>query len=239
MLEAIENIVAFEVALGGDIVMGGEKGSIILTQGARHLVQRPNVKLALFALGIGVQRGAKRSLGCCRSPRQPSHRLARATPEQVIARAQVSEREQFEQERIVVKHLFEMRHEPTLVDRIAREAAAEMIVDAALANASEREVRRRETSAVVLAFPRAPQKFQHHRLRKFGRAAYAAVDRIDYAQELISSAVKVGCGNHHAALGLCAGRQLRHKRGSTTPDSASFSSQISTWASASSHRSLR
>ena len=86
----------------------------------------------------------------------------RATPEQVIPRAKVCDREQFEQERIVVKHLLEMRNEPALVDRIPREAASEMIVDAALANASERKFHRRETSIVVRALARTPQKFQHH-----------------------------------------------------------------------------
>ena len=40
---------------------------------------------------------------------------------------------QLDQQRIVVEHLLEMRHEPALIDGVAREAAAEMIVDAALA----------------------------------------------------------------------------------------------------------
>src|SRR5262249_3108515 len=105
-----------------------------------------------------------------------------------------------------------MRHEPALVDRIAREAAAEMIVDAALANASERELHRREAAVVLRAFARAPQKFQHHRLRKFWCAAYAAVNRVDYAQELISSAVEVSRSNHDAALRLGARHQPRHQR---------------------------
>src|SRR5262245_1074377 len=105
-----------------------------------------------------------------------------------------------------------MRHEPALIDRIAREATTEMIVDTALANASERELHRRETAGVVRAFARAPQKFQHHRLRKFRRAAYAAVDRVDDAQELISGAIEVGCGNYDATLGPRAGHQPCHKR---------------------------
>src|SRR5262249_25674439 len=107
---------------------------------------------------------------------------------------------------------FELRKEPLLVDRKGREAATEMIVDAALENASERELHRRETAAVVRAFAGAPQKLQHHRLRKLWRAAYAAVDRVDYAQELVSSAVEVGRGNHDAALGLGARHQPRHQR---------------------------
>ena len=59
----------------------------------------------------------------------------------------ISERQQLEQLRVVVEHLLEMRHQPALVDRIAREAAAEMIVDAALADALERDARRSRRSA--------------------------------------------------------------------------------------------
>ena len=33
--------------------------------------------------------------------------------------------------RIVVEHLLEMRHQPLIVDRVARETAADMIVDSA------------------------------------------------------------------------------------------------------------
>jgi len=43
----------------------------------------------------------------------------------------MGERQQLEQLRVVVQHLLEMRHQPLLIGRIAREAAAEMVVDAA------------------------------------------------------------------------------------------------------------
>ena len=41
------------------------------------------------------------------------------------------DRIEFQQLRIVVEHLLEMRHEPALVDGIAGKAAADLIVDAA------------------------------------------------------------------------------------------------------------
>ena len=47
---------------------------------------------------------------------------------------------QVDQQRVVVEHLLEVRDEPALVDRVAREAAAEVIVDAALADVGERGV---------------------------------------------------------------------------------------------------
>ena len=40
---------------------------------------------------------------------------------------------------VVVEHLLEMRHEPAIVDGVAGEAAAEVIVDAALGDVSQGE----------------------------------------------------------------------------------------------------
>src|SRR5262249_21136029 len=89
----------------------------------------------------------------------------------------------------------------------AGKAAAEMIVDSALADAGERELHRREIARVVRALSRPPQKLEQHGLREFGRAAYAAVDRVDHANELIGGAVEVGCSDRHVPLGPCARRQ--------------------------------
>src|SRR5208337_5657224 len=47
-------------------------------------------------------------------------------------------RHELDQKRIVVKHFLEMRHEPALVDGVARKPAADMVVDPALANVQER-----------------------------------------------------------------------------------------------------
>ncbi len=72
-----------------------------------------------------------------------------------------------------------MRHQPALVDAVAREAAAEMIVDAALGDVSQRELDRRERIGETEAQPRAPQQIQELHLRKFRRAPDAAHHRID------------------------------------------------------------
>src|SRR5262245_65752918 len=110
-----------------------------------------------------------------------------------------------------------MRHQPALVDRIAREAAAEMVVDAALADAGEREFDRTEIALVVQALASAPQELEHHRLREFGCPAHAAVDRINHAGDLIGRAVELGRGDHHAAFGLRAWRRARQPRSWVAP----------------------
>ena len=54
---------------------------------------------------------------------------------------------------VVVEHLLEVRHEPVGIDRVAGEAAAEMVVDAALADARER-VQHAVAQGPVAAAPR-------------------------------------------------------------------------------------
>ncbi|HEY4748132.1 MAG TPA: hypothetical protein VIH38_11215 [Steroidobacteraceae bacterium] len=66
------------------------------------------------------------------------------------------ERQELEELGVVVEHLLEMRHQPALVDRIAREAAAEVIVDAALRHAVEGELDGLEKTRVVAAHAGAP-----------------------------------------------------------------------------------
>src|SRR6516164_5806377 len=105
-----------------------------------------------------------------------------------------------------------MRHQPALVDRITRETSAEMVVNAALANAVKREFDRTEIALVVHALPGAPHELEHHRLRKFRRATHAAVDRIDHAGDLACRAVELGHGDHDAPFGPRALREARHQR---------------------------
>ena len=66
--------------------------------------------------------------------RKPADRLGRALAEQRMPGARMRQRQQLQKLRVVVEHLLEVRHEPALVDRVARKAAAEMIVDPALAD---------------------------------------------------------------------------------------------------------
>src|SRR5579862_1708194 len=118
--------------------MGGKEFGVRAPKNFPDLGERPDIELALLAFRIGIERSAERSLPGRHLAREPSHRLARAGSKQLTARALMRERDELEQKRIVVEHLLEMRDEPVLIDRIAREAAAEMIIDAALANALER-----------------------------------------------------------------------------------------------------
>ncbi len=130
----------------------------------------------------------------------------------------MGQRQQFEQLRVVVEHLLEVRHQPALVDRVAREAAAEMIVDAALADALERQLDRPEVALLAGALARPPQEFEQHALREFRRAADAAMRGIDQAAELLRGAVELVRSDDDLALRRRGLGQPLHQRGAVLID---------------------
>src|SRR4051794_23019120 len=93
-----------------------------------------------------------------------------------------------------------MRHQPVLVDRIAREAAAEMVVDAALAHALETVLDGLEETLVAAAQTCPPQHFEDGRLRKLRRAAQAAVDLVEHVADLRRSRIELFQPDRYLAL---------------------------------------
>ena len=80
--------------------------------------------------------------------------------------------------RVVVEHLLEMRHEPFGIHRVARKSAAELVVDAAGGHAFAGVQHHSRRLVIVKPFRAAQQKRRNAGLRKFRRAAKAAVFRI-------------------------------------------------------------
>src|SRR5712672_3328194 len=79
---------------------------------------------------------------------------------------------------VVVEHLLEMRDEPARVDRVARESAADLIVDSAAGHFAERIHDDLERFAGAGPFPVAKKEIEHHRRREFGSRAESAVLRV-------------------------------------------------------------
>src|SRR5262245_63096997 len=75
-----------------------------------------------------------------------------------------------------------------------------MVVNATLADAIECKLDCVEVARFAGALPGAPEKFQEHRLRKLGRAAGAAMDRVDDAAQLLRGAVELTASEHHPTL---------------------------------------
>src|SRR5439155_23784750 len=93
-----------------------------------------------------------------------------------------------------------MRHQPALVCRIAREAPAEMIVDAALAHRDERLGDRVAVRRLAAALPSMPQQLEDPGLRKFRGSADPAMKLIDLAQQPLGDAVELLRPDRAAAL---------------------------------------
>ena len=81
------------------------------------------------------------------------------------------------EQRVVVEHLLEVRHGPRGVDRVAREAAADLVVDPAGCHIPQRLQRH-------LPLPVPEQEAQHAGRRELRRAAEAALDRVVLAAKL-------------------------------------------------------
>ncbi len=188
---------AFEIAVRGDVVVAGKNRGVALAENFFDLGQRPDIELALLAFRIGVERGREGAFRRRHLAHQPPHRLARARREQRLAGARMRERQELEELGVVVEHLLEMRHQPALVDRIAREAAAEVIVDAALRHAVEGELDNFGEPSLVGPRIGAPQHLQRGALREFGRAAKSAVDRIEYAGDRGGRGVELARADRH------------------------------------------
>ncbi len=122
----------------GDLEQRGRPGAVV---GAEHLDQlgrRPDVEPALDALGVGVQRRGEPALVGAQLGQQevgglPGHPLA-----QRVAGLPPPARVDAEQLGVVVEHLLEVRHHPAVVDRVAREPAGELVVQAAAGHRAQR-----------------------------------------------------------------------------------------------------
>ena len=175
---------AFEVPFRRHVVDPGEELGVVRAEHLLDLGQAPDIELALLALAVGVERRGEAAAFGDHLAHQPVDGLARcASRTAAIAGLAPRLGHQLEQQRVVVEHLLEMRHEPALVHAVAGEAAAEMIVDAALRDMGEGERHRLDRIGQSVAETSAPQEGEELRLRKFRRAPDAAMRRVDELEQ--------------------------------------------------------
>ncbi len=86
---------------------------------------------------------------------------------------------------VVVKHLFEMRHEPFAVDRIAGQSAADMVVNPAEADCGDGFKKAVARGFVAVAQPGAPQRLEERCVGEFRRALKTAVVRVVEAGDAV------------------------------------------------------
>ena len=126
-----------EIPFARRVVDLGEEGGVVDAEHLLDLGERPHIELPLLAFAVGVERCGEGSAFRHHLAQEPVDRLGDADGEQLLLPLAPDIRHQLDEQRVVVEHLLEMRHEPAVVDAVAREAAAEMIVDAALGDMDE------------------------------------------------------------------------------------------------------
>ena len=153
---------------------------LVVAERLANAVRVPDEELPLLggavvarAVGVLAREVASRRVGHLAV--DPPHDVPRGALEERLApehpiRVHVRPQEK----RVVVEHLLEVRNEPSLVGRVAVEASAEMIPDAALAHRLEREPRRVARRAAV-----PQEQLERHRVRELRLAAEPAVRVVD------------------------------------------------------------
>ena len=158
----------FEVALVVDPVPldRGIREPRLRCEDGADLVGRPHVELSFDTFGVRVLGGVEAAVRMPQIAQDVADRLVQHLPVDRrrcdLRGVQVDPREQ----RLVIEHLLEVRHEPDAVDGIAREAAAEVVVHPARRHGAERGLDRGEGGGRVIALMRAQQQLEAHRLRE-------------------------------------------------------------------------
>ena len=150
----------------------GDRGVGVRAERADELADGPDVELALDALAVGVERAEEAAVRRAHLAQRPVQRLLAGAPQQRVARRQPAVQVGARQQRVVVEHLLEVRHGPGGVDAVAREAAADLVVDAARGHRAQRLERHRRLAA-------RQQELDRARRRELRRRSPAAVDAVE------------------------------------------------------------
>ncbi len=135
--------------------------------GAVDLVRRPRERQPFDAVRVGVLRRGEAAAIEPELAQRVLDRLLDDAPVTILAGHEPAVQVRRDEQRVVVEHLLEVRHEPLLVDGVAVEAAADEVVHAAGRHAVERAAREVERA-------RAEQELDRRCGRELRRAAEAA-----------------------------------------------------------------
>ncbi len=179
--------------------------------GAEHVANLrfgPHVEPALLAFAVGVFRGRHATARQAQVVEHVADRLSRHLQEPGLAGQLPAVHVEADQQGVVVEHLLEVRHQPGRVDRVAGEAAAEVVVDAARRQVVE-GAHEGLPGPVVAPGRGRGQHLLGHRLRELGGAADPAVDGVDEGHDGVHGAVDV----RRCRPGRAAGDQRRPAEG--------------------------
>ena len=135
---------ALEIRSAVEPIVHRDDGKAVGREQRAHFVFRPDVELALFAFAVGVEAREEAAIRRAHLPGHPADDAVRHVREPRVAGRPREVGIEREQRTVVVEHLFEMRNRPLGVDAVAAEAAAQLIVDAAVGHPQERDAHHRE-----------------------------------------------------------------------------------------------
>ncbi len=160
-------------------------------------IRRPHIELALMTFRIGIQGRVITAARRLHFAHHPGGGLPGAARKQllllIVLRDQPGIGQEAQQRTVVVKHFFEMRDGPGRIHRVARKAAAELVVNAAAAHLLEREAGHVSCIPARIFITRfgiaAQAEFDHLRMRKFRRLAETAAHRIEGVGNIVQGRV--------------------------------------------------
>ena len=138
------------------------------------LVGGPHEELALVALGVRVLRRVEAARRIRHLAQDVVERLLADPPILGVAEGKPAVQVERGELAVVVEHFLEVGHQPLGVDRVAVEAAAELVVHPAAGHARERGLDHLPGARVAAPLPEAQHELPDHRLRELRRAVLPA-----------------------------------------------------------------
>ena len=202
VLERLGVAVILEVAVDRDAVAALGQGELFRREQRLQFGLGPAVEFALLALTVGVLGGVKTAVLMAHVAQDVAENVAGDVGVLFLAADEVGVEVEVQKLRVVVEHFLEVRHEPFFIDRVAGEAAADLVVHAAGRHLVARVQHHADAVPVACAVGVAQQHQRQAGPGELGRVAEAAEARVVLGLELGDSAVEPSRIELDVGLGL-------------------------------------
>ena len=212
-MEDVLGVVVMHVADFLNVVIARSDCRFLFGEHSFGFRERPGEIVAVVIHGkIGVLRSVKAAVGAVAEPFiHPADDVAGDGREEHVARHLIGVHIVLQQLRIVVAHFLEVGDDPALIDRVAMEAACQLIVDPAVRHllkcVDENRSQRLVICAVIGRGAISPVHILiHHQveccgMRKLGRAAEPAVHFVEHFSRRFKNCIDHRRGDCPAACG--------------------------------------
>src|SRR5918994_117352 len=133
----VKNAFTLEVTHFSDIVDTGKNLAGFLAKYLINFCWIPNKKLTFLTVTVGVLCRVEAAFVVQHLPEQVIQGLLHHPLKKLIPRSSIDLGQDSNQLCVVIEHLLEMRHEPSLIDRITMKPTAEVIINSASSHLSD------------------------------------------------------------------------------------------------------